>query len=118
MCAPNNNVQNKRTIYNKYLLFGAYQSNAKVKVIKSDEQDERNKKLYNDIALVFLLVGASCTPIEQTSSSIRSTHYMHINFSIATAPLKLFLYVILLPYFYQFEGFALNAIAMHLTKTN
>ena len=32
------------------------------------------------------------------------------------APLKLFLYVILLQYFYQFEDFALNSITTYPTK--
>ena len=109
----NNNVQNRRAIYNKYLLFGAHQSNAKVRATKSCKATNKMKKA---VEWLFLLVGAFCAPIEWISNSVRSTQYTHINFSIATAPLKLFLYVILLPYFYQFEGSEFHRYAPNKNK--
>ena len=65
----NNNVQKQAR---KYLLFGIY---LKLKQLKAPKRRTRQKKLYNSIALMFLLVGASWqgiinAPIEQTSWSL------------------------------------------------
>ena len=60
----------------------------KLKRLKAAKWQSTWKKQCNGIALVFLLVGASCTAIERTSNSVRSMQYTHTNFSIATAPLN------------------------------
>ena len=83
----NNNVQkNKRTMYNKYSICYSVSIRAMLKLsrLKAAKQRTRQKKLYNGIVLVFLLVGASWQgivnpPIEQTSWSLRTKVHTLLN---------------------------------------